>query len=161
MCSKKFTFHLTKKCFFFLELRGAGRSSTRDPYSSKGPSLERSYNKQQTHDNRRNSSRSGSQHRSADNSQRGTPVSNVTKQQIMSTSVTQPPPPPSDLTPEKLELKWKTILEEFVNECSTIKEFSEELKYFPDLDQVVINGYVSFLFGLVVHSHSQQVLLSV
>lgn len=134
-----------------LEMRtgGSRSSSTRDPYNSKGPSLERSYNKQQPqqqqqqpHD-RRGSSRSGSQHRSADNSQRSTPVStNTTKQPPVPMYVA--PPPAVELTPEKLEMKWKTILEEYVNECLNVNEFREEMKIFPvnDLDIYVVNGYV-------------------
>lgn len=129
-----------------LDMRSGGSrsSTTRDPYNSKGPSLERSYNKQQlqSHD-RRSSSRSGSQHRSADNLQRSTTVPNTTKQPPVPMFV--PPPPSAELTLEKLEMKWKTILEEFVNECLNISEFSDEMKIFPvnQLDIYVVNGYVS------------------
>lgn len=117
---------------------GSGRSSTRDPYSSKGPSLERNY-KQQSHDNRRASSRSASQHRSGDNSQRSTPVPNIKLPPAPLPVAT----PVIETNPEKLEKQFKTILEEFTNDCLTIAEFNEEIKKFcapADLNQIVVIG---------------------
>nr|XP_022920525.1 eukaryotic translation initiation factor 4 gamma 3 isoform X3 [Onthophagus taurus] len=129
-----------------------GTYRSKDPYTSKGPSLERNYKHSSYEDGR--GSRSGSQHRSHNGSQRSTPISSTNAQQPQSSVPKQMPPPsplnivappPSskiipDLTPEQLELKVKTIIEEYLNDCSTVEACEEDIR-----DNIPETAYAQFV----------------
>lgn len=130
-------------------LAGMSRSNNKDPYNSKGPSMERNY-KPQLYDGR--GSRSGSQHRSAENSQRSTPtpVPNIPKPQPQAPGL--PPPAAMAISEEQLKRRLKNILEEYLNECCTIEECNEELRQHNvsnALAQFVCDRYVNVgMFGM-------------
>ncbi|KAJ8913562.1 hypothetical protein NQ315_017113 [Exocentrus adspersus] len=112
----------------------SSRPGTKDPYSSKGPSLERSYGK---YDGR--GSRSGSQHRSNDSSasssQRSTPAP------IAAPPVAPPklqpaqPAPVPQLTEEQMERRINNSLDEYVTGSCTADE------YFLDISSVIPPSY--------------------
>lgn len=114
--------------------RGGFDSRLKDPYVSKGPSMERSY-KQNYEDGR--GSRSGSQHR---NSQRPTPSPSpsMKREQL-------PPPQPQpqipQLDPELLKLKMHNIMEEYLNDCTSVAECALEIKQ--SIDQSKMQEFVS------------------
>lgn len=94
-------------------------SRFKDSYVSKGPSMERGY-KQNYEDGR--GSRSGSQHRNSQ--QRSAPSPVPVKQQLAPT----PPAPVPQLTPEMLQTKMKTIIDEYLNDCATLDVCAFEIK---------------------------------
>ncbi|KRT79506.1 hypothetical protein AMK59_7397 [Oryctes borbonicus] len=103
---------------------------SKDPYHSKGASLERNF-KHSFEDGR--GSRSGSQHRPHD-SQRSKPV--LAPQQNISKNnppvAPKPRPPPAEqISPEQLdqlERKIKNILEEYLNDYYTVAECDEDIR---------------------------------
>ncbi|RZC05037.1 eukaryotic translation initiation factor 4 gamma 3-like, partial [Asbolus verrucosus] len=129
------------------EKRPSGsRPSSKDPYSSKGPSLERSTYKQ-SYDGR--GSRSGSQHRSNErdsslsSSQKTAPttISNAPK-------AAQTPAPSYNFTEEQLERHVKNNLDEYLNDSCSVEEYGQDTQtsvppsYFP---RMVADGYLHVL----------------
>ncbi|KAJ8939180.1 hypothetical protein NQ318_017077 [Aromia moschata] len=109
----------------------SARPGNKEPYSSKGPSLERSYGK--PYEGR--GSRSGSQHRSNDSSasssQRSTPAPVMAPAPVK--PVQQAPVP--QLSEEQIERRINNSLDEYVTGSCTVEEF------FLDISSVVPPSY--------------------
>lgn len=108
-----------------------GMRSNKDPYSSKGPSIERTYGSQ-SYEGRGGGSRSGSQHRSRDSSiasQRNIPSSQPIPVKMPSpvAPVSVPPAAP-ELSDEALERRLKNMLEEYLNDLCAISISFEDIK---------------------------------
>ncbi|KAJ8971141.1 hypothetical protein NQ314_000873 [Rhamnusium bicolor] len=109
----------------------SSRPGSKEPYSSKGPSLERNYNK--SYDGR--GSRSGSQHRSNDSSasssQRSTPAP------IIAPAAPKPAQsmPILQLTQEQMERRINNSLDEYVTGSCSVEE------YFLDIGSVIPLSY--------------------
>lgn len=97
-------------------------------------------------------SRSGSQHRSHDNSQRSKPM--PTPQQSLPKSNPQAAPKPrqppveqiSSEHPDQLQRKIKNILEEYLNDCYTVTECEEDIR--TSLPQSALSQLVSERYTL-------------
>lgn len=116
-------------------------SRLKDPYVSKGPSMERTY-KQSYEDGR--GSRSGSQHRNSQ--QRPAPSPSPSMKREQQQQPLPPPPQPQipQLTPELLKLKMHNIFEEYLNDCSNLKECASEIKQSIEpskMQEFVTQGY--------------------
>lgn len=124
----------------------ASRSGSKDPYTSKGPSLERNYGKYEGR-----GSRSGSQHRSNDSSasssQRSTPAPVVPP---MAPPKLQPvqPAPVQQMTEEQMERRINNCLDEYVTGSSSMSDYFLDISsvipvsYFP---RMIEDRYVKFL----------------
>ncbi|XP_044267926.1 eukaryotic translation initiation factor 4 gamma 1-like isoform X3 [Tribolium madens] len=119
------------------EKRPSG-SRSKDPYSSKGPSLER-YNKSY---NDGRGSRSGSQHRSAERESSLPPAQKLPQTTMPTTPKAAAQVP--NMTEEQLERHMKNNLDEYLNDSCSIEEYSQDTQatvpqaYFPKL---VTDGY--------------------
>ncbi|XP_018568899.1 eukaryotic translation initiation factor 4 gamma 1 isoform X2 [Anoplophora glabripennis] len=109
------------------------RPGNKDPYSSKGPSMERSYAK---FDGR--GSRSGSQHRSNDSSasssQRSTPAPVMPPTAPPKLQPAQPAPA-QQMTEEQMERRINNCLDEYVTGSSSVDD------YFLDISPVIPPSY--------------------
>jgi translation initiation factor 4G len=128
------------------EKRPSG-SRNKDPYSSKGPSLERSNYNKQSYDGR--GSRSGSQHRSTERENSSSAAPKVAPTTISSApKPAQTPVPVYSMTEEQLERHVKNNLDEYLNDSCTIDEYSQDTQatvppsYFP---RIVADGYLHVL----------------
>lgn len=117
-------------------------SRNKDPYSSKGPSLERSNYNKQSYDGR--GSRSGSQHRSTERENSSSAAPKVAPTTISSApKPAQTPVPVYTMTEEQLERHVKNNLDEYLNDSCTIDEYSQDTQatvppsYFP---RIVADG---------------------
>lgn len=81
-------------------------------------------------------SRSGSQHRPHDNSQRSKPIP-ISQQNVAKSNPPAPKPAPRPVSVEQispqeqmgqLERKLKNILEEYLNDCYTVDECDEDIR---------------------------------
>lgn len=119
---------LVLECVFILG------SKSKDPYSSKGPSLERSSYKQSYNDGR--GSRSGSQHRSADRESSLPPTQKLPQ---APPKVVQAQGPAFTMSEEQLERHVKNNLDEYLNDSCTVEEYSQDTQstvppsYFPKM----------------------------
>ncbi|GJQ70481.1 putative RNA binding protein [Trypoxylus dichotomus] len=134
-----------------VDKRSAMNYASKDPYHSKGASLERNF-KHSFEDGR--GSRSGSQHRLPHESQRSKPVLPTPQNISKSNPPTVPKPrqpPVEQIQPEQLDQlqrKITNILEEYLNDCNTVEECDEDIR--ASLDPSALPKLVSESYILVL-----------
>ncbi|XP_063903269.1 eukaryotic translation initiation factor 4 gamma 1-like isoform X2 [Zophobas morio] len=133
------------------EKRPSSSRTNKDPYSSKGPSLERGNYKQQSYDGR--GSRSGSQHRSTEResslpaTQKVAPTI-IPVQKAEEEEEETPVPSEYKMSEEQLERHVKNNLDEYLNDSCTVEEYSQDTQatvppaYLP---RMVTDGYLHVL----------------
>ncbi|XP_063903275.1 eukaryotic translation initiation factor 4 gamma 1-like isoform X2 [Zophobas morio] len=133
------------------EKRPSSSRTNKDPYSSKGPSLERGNYKQQSYDGR--GSRSGSLHRSTEGesslpaTQKVAPTI-IPVQKAEEEEERTPVASEYKMSEEQLERHVKNNLDEYLNDSCTVEEYSQDTQatvppaYLP---RMVTDGYLHVL----------------